>query len=101
MLLQAGPPTHQRGQHQRAERPHLRPVHAHHQWTLLPVPPLADEPTQRPLHGLGNVDAFVAGESPGPLDAMFGGLAGAGSQTATQLGQAYPLDWQDCRDPTH
>jgi hypothetical protein len=35
------------------------------------------------------------------LDAMFGDLAGAGSQTATQLGQAYPLDWQDCRDPTH
>jgi hypothetical protein len=47
------------------------------------------------------VDAFVAGESSGSLDAMFGDLAGAGSQTATQLGQAYPLDWQDCRDPTH
>jgi len=31
------------------------------------------------------VDAFVAGESPGSLDAMFGGLAGAGGQTLTQL----------------
>jgi hypothetical protein len=42
-------------------------VRAHHQWMLLPAPTLAEEPAERPLHGLGDVDAFVAGESPGRL----------------------------------
>jgi hypothetical protein len=59
-------------------------------------PPLVEEPAQRLLHGIGDVDAFVAGESPGSLDAMFGGLAGAGGQTATQFGQAgsrHPQGW--------
>jgi hypothetical protein len=63
---------------------------------LLPAPTLAEEPAERPLHGLGDVDAFVAGDSPGSLDAMFGGLAGAGGQTATQFGQAssrHPQGW--------
>jgi hypothetical protein len=63
---------------------------------LLPAPPLAEEPAERPLHGLGDGDAFVAGESPGSLDAMFGGLAGAGGQTATQFGQASSRHPQGC-----
>jgi hypothetical protein len=63
---------------------------------LLPAPPLTEEPAERLLHGLGDVDAFVAGDSLGSLDAMFGGLAGADGQTASQFGQADSRYPQGC-----